>query len=144
MSKVDWGRSGGMTQQELEQLLLVIPNAPHRTVPDGAGAEANPMVSTWGEKPSFGFAPRPHWEIGEALGILGQVGPEGWSRQQFLLEVVQPPSVSSMVVMLDQQDDNGIAEFVSFAGLGCGRVRRVCWFSRSRHGRRSAGRFRVA
>jgi seryl-tRNA synthetase len=55
---------------ELDAQLMVIPNAPHASVPDGAGEEANPVHSVWGERPSYGFEPRPHWEIGEALGIL--------------------------------------------------------------------------
>ncbi len=57
-------------ETSLDQKVLLIPNAPHESVPDGAGADDNPVVDTWGEKPSFSFAPRPHWEIGEALGIL--------------------------------------------------------------------------
>jgi hypothetical protein len=55
-------------------------------------------------------------EATEALGILMQLGPEGWSRQQFLQEIVRPDSVTSIVTLLDQQDDNGMAEFVSMAG----------------------------
>jgi len=60
----------GALEAELEQSLLVVPNAPHASVPDGAGEADNPVVSTWGDRPSFAFTPRPHWEIGEALGIL--------------------------------------------------------------------------
>jgi seryl-tRNA synthetase len=55
---------------ELDALALETPNAPHASVPDGAGEEANPVHSVWGERPRFAFEPRPHWEIGEALGIL--------------------------------------------------------------------------
>jgi seryl-tRNA synthetase len=50
--------------------LLGIPNAPHASVPDGAGDDANPVLHTWGDKPSFAFAPKPHWELGVSLGIL--------------------------------------------------------------------------
>jgi len=53
-----------------QQRLLEIPNAPHASVPDGAGEDDNPVLHTWGEKPAFTFSPRPHWEIGEQLGIL--------------------------------------------------------------------------
>jgi seryl-tRNA synthetase len=60
----------GVIETDTTGLLMTIPNAPHETTPDGAGAEDNPIVSTWGEKPSFAFAPRAHWEVGEALGIL--------------------------------------------------------------------------
>jgi seryl-tRNA synthetase len=50
--------------------LLVIPNLPHESVPVGTSAEDNPVVRTWGEIPTFAFTPKPHWEIGAALGIL--------------------------------------------------------------------------
>jgi seryl-tRNA synthetase len=53
----------------LEQALLQIPNRPLDDVPDG-GATANAVVRSWGEPVALGFAPRPHWELGEALGIL--------------------------------------------------------------------------
>jgi seryl-tRNA synthetase len=56
--------------QELEALLLGIPNTPLDTVPVGGGSDDNPVKRSWGNKPSFAFEPKPHWEIGEALGIL--------------------------------------------------------------------------
>ena len=55
---------------ECEQKLLVIPNAPHPSVPTGAGAEDNVVLHVWGHKPTFTFAPKAHWELGEALKIL--------------------------------------------------------------------------
>ncbi len=57
-------------EADSEQRLLVIPNAPHASVPRGTSEADNTELLTWGEKPSYGFAPRPHWEIGETLGIL--------------------------------------------------------------------------
>lgn len=53
----------------LEQLALGIPNLPHPDVPDG-DASANRVIRTWGEPPPFAFPPRPHWELGEALGLF--------------------------------------------------------------------------
>jgi len=53
-----------------QELLLNIPNLPHRTVPVGAGAEANLEVRRWGQAPVFAFPPKPHWEVGERAGIL--------------------------------------------------------------------------
>ena len=50
--------------------LLHIPNAPHRDTPVGAGDAENPVRHVWGQKPSYAFPPRTHWEIGEDLGIL--------------------------------------------------------------------------
>ena len=55
---------------ELRQLLLCVPNLPHESVPEGAGEEENRVVRHWGEKPTFDFAPRPHWEIGEERGFI--------------------------------------------------------------------------
>ncbi|MFO0611503.1 MAG: serine--tRNA ligase [Polyangiaceae bacterium] len=57
-------------EAELEDRLLGIPNVPHPSVPDGTDAEHNQVVRTWGEKPSFAFTPKPHFELGEKLGIL--------------------------------------------------------------------------
>ncbi|HWM84919.1 MAG TPA: serine--tRNA ligase [Kofleriaceae bacterium] len=57
-------------ESDADQLLMVIPNAPHASVPQGAGEADNPVVSVWGEKPTYSFTPRPHWEVGESLGIL--------------------------------------------------------------------------
>jgi len=55
---------------ESQARLLVIPNAPHVSVPNGAGEQDNPVLHVWGHKPELAFTPKPHWEIGEALGIL--------------------------------------------------------------------------
>src|SRR5512136_1205318 len=57
-------------EENLEQLLLTVPNIPHAGVPIGASEADNIEIRKWGELPSFTFAPKPHWEIGEALGIL--------------------------------------------------------------------------
>ncbi len=49
--------------------LLLIPNLPDPSVPDGRSADDNPVVRTWGETAPEGSAP-PHWEIGERLGLF--------------------------------------------------------------------------
>jgi seryl-tRNA synthetase len=54
---------------EIEATLLALPNAPLDEVPAG-GEDANEVRSTWGTPPSFAFDAVPHWELGEALGIL--------------------------------------------------------------------------
>ena len=57
-------------EAEIEGLLMVVPNPPADDVPDGADASANREESVWGAPPAFDFTPRPHWELGEALGVL--------------------------------------------------------------------------
>ncbi len=55
---------------ELREILTTLPNLPQAAVPVGADEHANVLVKTWGEKPAFDFAPKSHWELGEALNIL--------------------------------------------------------------------------
>jgi seryl-tRNA synthetase len=55
---------------ELRNILTGIPNMPHESVPAGKSAEDNVEVRRWGTPPKFDFAPRPHWELGENLGVL--------------------------------------------------------------------------
>jgi seryl-tRNA synthetase len=57
-------------EAELSALALELPNIPHAGVPVGSTAEDNVEVRRWGAVRELGFAPRPHWEIGEVLGIL--------------------------------------------------------------------------
>lgn len=56
--------------QELHGLLLMVPNLPTDDVPVGSGEEQNAVTSEHGDRRNFAFEPRPHWEIGEALGII--------------------------------------------------------------------------
>ncbi len=66
------GLEAGLADHDawMRDFLLNLPNLPHASVPVGASSEDNPVVRTWGEPPAFDFEPRPHWEIGESLGIL--------------------------------------------------------------------------
>lgn len=57
-------------EAEMNDILLRLPNIPHESVPDGMGEEDNRDIRHEGTPPTFLFAPRPHWEIGAALGIL--------------------------------------------------------------------------
>src|ERR1051326_5074421 len=56
--------------EELKSLLAGIPNLPHDSVPTGHTPEDNQEVRRWGTPPKFDFTPKPHWELGEKLGIL--------------------------------------------------------------------------
>jgi len=60
----------GEVDQQLADLLMTVPNLPHASVPVGKTAEDNSEVRRHGEPRAFDFEPKPHWEIGPALGIL--------------------------------------------------------------------------
>jgi seryl-tRNA synthetase len=57
-------------EKALQDLLLVVPNLPHPSVPVGKNSSDNAEVRRWGEIPKFDFEPKPHWDIGEELRIL--------------------------------------------------------------------------
>lgn len=59
-----------LAEDRLQEQLRQLPNVPHASVPDGTGAEENPVVRTWGGPRSFPFEPKAHWDLGPALGIL--------------------------------------------------------------------------
>jgi len=54
----------------LRQMLATIPNLPHASVPVGQTPADNVEVRRWGKPPQFDFVPKPHWDLGEQLGIL--------------------------------------------------------------------------
>ncbi len=56
-------------EEAIAEIVLQVPNLPLPEVPEG-GEDANRVVSTWGEPRAFSFEPRPHWDLGEALGLL--------------------------------------------------------------------------
>src|ERR1700719_1792481 len=57
-------------EARLHEILISLPNLPHASVPVGKGAEDNVEVRRWGTPPQFDFKPKPHWELGEELGVL--------------------------------------------------------------------------
>jgi len=57
-------------EEELRNAMSQIPNLPHASVPVGRSEHDNVEVRRWGNPPTFGFQPKPHWELGEQLGIL--------------------------------------------------------------------------
>ena len=58
------------TEDELNRLLLEVPNIPHPSVPEGLSEDDNIEVRRWGKQATFSFEPLPHWELGEKLGII--------------------------------------------------------------------------
>jgi seryl-tRNA synthetase len=59
-----------VAEEQLRTILQRIPNLPHDSVPAGKSEHDNVEIKRWGTQPAFNFAPKPHWELGEALGIL--------------------------------------------------------------------------
>lgn len=57
-------------EQEIEKVLLLIPNIPHVSVPEGQSSKDNVEIRRFGQKPKFSFPIKSHWEIGKRLGIL--------------------------------------------------------------------------
>jgi len=58
------------TEEELNQVLMFIPNIPHESVPEGQTDADNMVVRTWGEPRTFDFEPKAHWDLGTGLDIL--------------------------------------------------------------------------
>src|SRR5258706_1407084 len=56
-------------EARLREILTALPNLPHASVPVG-GVEQNDEARRWGTPPQFDFKPKPHWELGENLGVL--------------------------------------------------------------------------
>src|SRR3982075_216228 len=57
-------------EARLREILTTLPNLPHASVPVGKSAEDNVEARRWGTSPQFDFKPKPHWELGEELGML--------------------------------------------------------------------------
>ena len=57
-------------EQERRELLLMLPNLPHESVPVGRAQTDNKELRRYGEPPTFDFEPKAHWDLGPALGIL--------------------------------------------------------------------------
>ena len=54
----------------LREILTALPNLPSDSVPVGKSEADNVEVRRWGTRPTFDFTPKPHWELGEQLGVL--------------------------------------------------------------------------
>jgi seryl-tRNA synthetase len=64
------GKDVPVLDERIDAELSEIPNVLDGSVPDGSDEHANKVVRTWGEPPVFDFEPKPHWEVGERLGIF--------------------------------------------------------------------------
>ena len=50
-------------KQEVNRILMYLPNLPDQSVPVGADESDNPEIKSWGENPTFDFSPKPHWDL---------------------------------------------------------------------------------
>ncbi len=62
--------TAAQAEERLREMMRSLPNLPLLSVPFGRKEDDNVETKTWGDKPIFPFPARPHWEIGESLGIL--------------------------------------------------------------------------
>lgn len=57
-------------ESAIEKMMLVLPNLPLDTVPEGLDETANIVERSWGEPRTFDFKPQAHWDLGEQLGVI--------------------------------------------------------------------------
>lgn len=66
----DLEKQAAAAEEDLRAVLQGLPNLTHESVPAGRSAEENVEVRRWGAPPAMDFTPKPHWELGEQLGVL--------------------------------------------------------------------------
>ncbi|MBD3299257.1 MAG: serine--tRNA ligase [candidate division Zixibacteria bacterium] len=98
-------------ETQMRELQLRIPNIPHPDVPIGDESQ-NKDIRSWGEKPDYGFTPKPHWEIGEALGIFkGEAGASISGSGFFILGRTGAQMQRALInYMIDYHCNNGYVE----------------------------------
>ncbi len=74
-------------EERFDQMMAELPNIPLDEVPIGESEQDNVVMYEMGEPPKFDFAPRPHWEIGEQLGILDFQGAARMAGARFVTDV---------------------------------------------------------
>jgi len=99
-------------ETELDALELEFPNVPHESAPAGRDESANRVEREWGQKPSFAFAPKSHWDIGEQLGILDfeRAGKVTGARFSILFDAAAKLNRALMNFMLDVHERQGYIE----------------------------------
>jgi seryl-tRNA synthetase len=105
-------RERTQVEAELNRLLLEVPNIHHESVPVGADETANQEIRSWGERPRFEFEPRPHYEVGEKLGILDfeRGAKVAGSRFAFLVGAGARLERALIQYMLDAHTSHGYVE----------------------------------
>ncbi len=101
-------------EQDIEGLLLSMPNMLHPSVPNGASDEDNVEVRRWGDIPAFSFEPKAHWDIGEGLDIIDweRAGKVSGARFVFMKKEGAQLERALINFMLDLHADQGYEEIV--------------------------------
>ena len=101
-------------ESELKDAMLSIPNLPHATTPVGKSDADNVEVRKWGEPTKFGFTPKPHWELGEELGILDWPRAAKITGARFTVYRGAAARLERSVIslMLDLHTSNGYSEIL--------------------------------
>lgn len=103
-----------VVETELKDAMLSIPNLPHATTPVGKSDADNVEVRKWGEPTKFGFTPKPHWELGEELGILDWPRAAKITGARFTVYRGAAARLERSVIslMLDLHTSNGYSEIL--------------------------------
>jgi seryl-tRNA synthetase len=101
-------------EQQVNQDLLLVPNLPDPSVPDGKGAEDNPVIRSWGSPAEEGSAP-PHWEIAQRLGLFDLERGAKIAGSGFILFTGQGARLERALIslMLDMAERHGYEELWS-------------------------------
>lgn len=100
---------------EVQELLLVIPNKPHASVPVGKSEKENKVITTVGEPPKLSFKPQEHFELGEKLGIIDfdRAGKTTGARFSFLKGAAAQLERALIQLMMDVHSrDHGYTEMI--------------------------------
>jgi len=74
-------------EARFQEMMATLPNLLHPDVPEGEGEEDNVELYRWGEPRRFDFEPKPHWEIGERLGIIDMERAAKMAQARFVMDV---------------------------------------------------------
>lgn len=100
-------------EEELEAIALGVPNLPDDCVPTGKDEEENVVLATIGHKPEFSFAPKEHWDLGEANGTLDFVRGVKIAKSRFTALSGQAARLERALInyMLDFNRERGFEEW---------------------------------
>ena len=100
-------------EEELISIALAIPNMPDDCVPNGESEDDNVVLETIGEKPSFSFEPKEHWDLGEQDGTLDFVRGVKLAKTRFVAMRGQAAKMERALInyMLDFNSKRGFEEW---------------------------------